>query len=155
SALTPDRQMQPRRVPARKNGRSSGRADWHRISLRETHAFPRQLIQIGRLVKIRPVASQIPPAKVIGEDENYIQRAGCSHSGIGPQQNQDRQKIRPELGLLPQSWYEAMAWCNTTNPLPSLRRCTKSFFASSVIGCHMSYRTNTSYCLAASALSRA
>ena len=49
-----------------------------RIKLREPHAFGRELVQVRGLDELLAVRTEIPPAEVVGDNQNDVRRVGSA-----------------------------------------------------------------------------
>ena len=67
----------PRRPQAGEDTAACRRAEGiRRVSLGELHSPCGELVEVRRLVKRAPVATQVSPAEIIGHDEKDVRLAG-------------------------------------------------------------------------------
>ena len=76
----------PHRIFAGYDAGARGRANAARgICLSEAHTAAGERIEIGRLIKLAPVAPQIRPTQIVGENEDNVRtvrcRRGCRRDG--------------------------------------------------------------------------
>src|SRR5213082_2622747 len=83
-AGNPIRDVQPRGIFSRHNGRARRRADSTRsIGLGESHACGRKPIYVWRAIKLAAKASAVCPTHVIDQNENNIGRLSRLFGGQG------------------------------------------------------------------------